>query len=675
MGFVSEKRGGLASKLSRSRKASILHEIYFFTFQIFMVIIVFLAMMQYVNDVASGIGFQKRFTSMDMGLLTTAVFFAPGTMTHAYNPVFFPVPVDVIFADNIVNIKESGKDLDKLYWFLSDTNLVPLTDSKQLTPPELGSINPDSLVDMPKMMFDAAREAALRYNISYFKTGGKVSLYPEKVNPLQLVCPVLNTTDGDRRSGKVFVSGVLPGKEDYSNLSIPTNRLVQVLSRQDDLFTSSSVSDDGGSAVTAIPSGSELVMIIGDSGEEREPRSLVAYIPAEQNTLKARKLACLLINDILTPETAVFYAQIVPVFTGSLDEGSPLNVFREFSSEDQVMVFLDISSFDAGEVDVANTAEAIRRAVRRYYGDTNMTSVEGHTLGTPAGLQHIYSALLQGMPVGGRGFIDIWPVQTSLMRLTSCFGYRGCVNHRDGVCVGAPYASSRCGCAEWSGGKCVRWAEGRERGKCVDSIDCPKDGRKQFAECYGSLTHPGIDIGANRGTPVVAVADGVVVSKVFPNWGLVELDHGKGISSVYMHMDTVEVGVDDVVVKGQRIGTVGGRGVGSTEQQRANRYADHLHFEIRDKSLPKDMKDSEGNPVFVGNPETRRVNPLCYFHPELLGRLKPPENLACSDELCKNDPDCYPKTETAGHLKYCDYYPVVGEEAGRQEDGGVQDDG
>ncbi len=655
MGFVSEKRGSLASKLSRNRKASILHEIYFFTFQLLMVIIVFLALMQYVNNVASGIGFQKRYTSIDVGLLTTAVFFAPGTMTHAYHPVFFPIPIDVIFADNIVNLKEANKDINKMYWFLSDQNLDPLTDTKRLTPPDIESLNPDNIIDLPRLAFEAAQNAAASYNISYFKTGGKVSLYPEKINPLQVVCPVINTTDPVSQSKKVFIAKVLPKKEDYSNLSIPTNRIVQVLSRQySQYFTAAPnpVKSGEGSAITAIPSDSDLIIIIGDSGEEREPRSLVAYIPADQDTLKARKLACLLINDILTPETAVFYTQIVPVFQDSISKESPLNVFKEASTKDQVMVFLDIANFDDAEVDVDKTVESIYRAVQRYYGNTNIPPVEGHTLGTPAGLQKIFSSLLQNMPAGGKGFIDIWPVEVSTMKVASCFGYRGCVNWKDGVCVTAPYASTRCGCEQWKSGVCVKY---REKGMCIPSIDCPKDGVKQLAECEGSLTHPGIDIsGAPKGTSVISVADGVVTYVDKKEYGQVIIDHGKGISSSYMHLDTISVSKDQSVTKGQRIGTVGGRGPTGPDQ-----YSPHLHFEIRDQNVDKTLRDKDRASVFVGSPETGRVNPLCYFSPDLLGKVNIPNNLVCSDELCKNDAECFPKTETAGYLKYCNYYPMV----------------
>ena len=83
--------------------------------------------------------------------------------------------------------------------------------------------------------------------------------------------------------------------------------------------------------------------------------------------------------------------------------------------------------------------------------------------------------------------------------------------------------------------------------------------------------HTGIDYAVDRGTPVVAVNSGRValLGDFFFPGRLVILDHGLGLYTLYFHLDTVTVGDDERVERGQTIGTVGstGRATGP-----------HLHF-------------------------------------------------------------------------------------------------
>jgi len=75
--------------------------------------------------------------------------------------------------------------------------------------------------------------------------------------------------------------------------------------------------------------------------------------------------------------------------------------------------------------------------------------------------------------------------------------------------------------------------------------------------------HYGIDIAAATGTPVVAPADGEVTLAATDHYftgGTLILDHGHGLSSTFIHLDTVSVEVGDAVRQGAAIGTVGASG-------------------------------------------------------------------------------------------------------------------
>jgi murein DD-endopeptidase MepM/ murein hydrolase activator NlpD len=92
--------------------------------------------------------------------------------------------------------------------------------------------------------------------------------------------------------------------------------------------------------------------------------------------------------------------------------------------------------------------------------------------------------------------------------------------------------------------------------------------------------HEGVDFNAEPGTPVLAAAGGIVVfSDYHPEYGnMIEIDHGNDLLTRYAHASRRLVSVGEVVLRGQKIAEVGntGRSTGA-----------HLHFEIRDKGVPK----------------------------------------------------------------------------------------
>jgi murein DD-endopeptidase MepM/ murein hydrolase activator NlpD len=91
--------------------------------------------------------------------------------------------------------------------------------------------------------------------------------------------------------------------------------------------------------------------------------------------------------------------------------------------------------------------------------------------------------------------------------------------------------------------------------------------------------HGGLDQRAPAGTPVRAVADGVV--KIVREWALhghtVGIDHGQGLESMYQHLSRFAVAEGAVVKKGDVIGYSGSTG-------RSN--APHLHWTLYVNGVP-----------------------------------------------------------------------------------------
>jgi murein DD-endopeptidase MepM/ murein hydrolase activator NlpD len=75
--------------------------------------------------------------------------------------------------------------------------------------------------------------------------------------------------------------------------------------------------------------------------------------------------------------------------------------------------------------------------------------------------------------------------------------------------------------------------------------------------------HSGVDIAAPRGTDVLAPADGIVTltdPDMFFTGGTVMLDHGHGVTSVYVHLRNIVVKEGERLERGDKIGEVGATG-------------------------------------------------------------------------------------------------------------------
>jgi len=74
--------------------------------------------------------------------------------------------------------------------------------------------------------------------------------------------------------------------------------------------------------------------------------------------------------------------------------------------------------------------------------------------------------------------------------------------------------------------------------------------------------HSGMDIAAPTGTPVITPIAGTVtnVGDYFFNGNSVFIDHGQGLVTMYLHLDSIDVKEGDVLKQGERLGTVGATG-------------------------------------------------------------------------------------------------------------------
>lgn len=95
------------------------------------------------------------------------------------------------------------------------------------------------------------------------------------------------------------------------------------------------------------------------------------------------------------------------------------------------------------------------------------------------------------------------------------------------------------------------------------------------------MEHHGIDIAANRGTPILAPADGYVTyTGRNGGYGLfVSINHKYGFETKYGHLQKIYVRRGQFVKRGDKIGEVGNTGIST---------APHLHYEVHYHGKPVD---------------------------------------------------------------------------------------
>lgn len=99
-----------------------------------------------------------------------------------------------------------------------------------------------------------------------------------------------------------------------------------------------------------------------------------------------------------------------------------------------------------------------------------------------------------------------------------------------------------------------------------------------------SIRHLGTDLDAKVGDEIFATNRGkVVLAEYLNNYGnTIIIDHGQGLSSLYLHLSKLNIAAGDVAERGQKIGEAGSTGLYSFEP--------HLHFSIRLRGASLDPK-------------------------------------------------------------------------------------
>ena len=99
-------------------------------------------------------------------------------------------------------------------------------------------------------------------------------------------------------------------------------------------------------------------------------------------------------------------------------------------------------------------------------------------------------------------------------------------------------------------------------------------GKRKSPTAGASSNHKGIDISASTGSSIVAAAGGTVsiATYSYSAGNYVVVNHGNGLSTVYMHCSQLLVSAGDTVKAGQTIAKVGSTGYST---------GSHLHFAVR----------------------------------------------------------------------------------------------
>ena len=169
----------------------------------------------------------------------------------------------------------------------------------------------------------------------------------------------------------------------------------------------------------------------------------------------------------------------------------------------------------------------------------------------------------------------------------------------------------------------MKWTDGREviwvnadgvGGDGSQGMQMPVHGR--VTSNFGSRFHPilgyrrfhaGLDLAAAAGTPIVAAADGKVISAGWAGgYGrAVAIVHASGIETKYGHMSRIAAYAGEVVRRGDLIGYVGSTGLST---------GPHLHFEVLKNGRPVNPQSVK---EIASGPGVLQGAKLAAFHDQL----------------------------------------------------------
>ena len=168
---------------------------------------------------------------------------------------------------------------------------------------------------------------------------------------------------------------------------------------------------------------------------------------------------------------------------------------------------------------------------------------------------------------------------------------------------------------KWTDGKQIIWVNadgvGGEGGQVMGM---PVHGR--LTSGFGNRFHPilgyqrfhaGLDLAAAVGTPIVAAADGKVVSAGWAGgYGrAVAIAHASGVETKYGHMSRIVAYSGETVRRGEIIGYVGSSGLST---------GPHLHFEVLKNGRPVNPQSVK---TIAGGPGVLEGQKLVAFHDQL----------------------------------------------------------
>lgn len=101
-----------------------------------------------------------------------------------------------------------------------------------------------------------------------------------------------------------------------------------------------------------------------------------------------------------------------------------------------------------------------------------------------------------------------------------------------------------------------------------------REWRLNNGKLYSKDVHTGIDYANLKGTPVYACGSGIVKYAEYGEYvgNMIIIEHGLGLCSGYMHLDSILVSENQFVKKGEEIGKMGATGAAT---------GSHIHWETR----------------------------------------------------------------------------------------------
>ena len=347
----------------RGKKGAINEQLLFLIIDITIILVVWLALFNYVRSVERDTLFDKIYLTKDIALLINTAYSSPGNLFYTYSSDELDLSLfDFYFKDGFVTIKENPDGNELYFPYAADSSFET----------ELPNIVSPEKIEFAKTDNKLQAKESLTYDLNQLSCPN-IGIEGKLSSQSIVVDPGHGAVSGEPKDpGLEFKDYNLRDKKEAYITADIANHIEGALDNVE-LTRYSDSYETTEARLTVIEEHNAGIVIsihIGNySNNHNSVKAFIKHNPGNPETyLKSRKLACMILNEF-SSKLELDGIVIVPIDTSTLAEEDPMQIIN---FEDKIAVLFEIGNINTVQGrkmfnDISKTSNSIKQGLTNYY--------------------------------------------------------------------------------------------------------------------------------------------------------------------------------------------------------------------------------------------------------------------------------------------------------------------